>query len=927
MSAGANTLSQNFDESAVSVDASTVIPNSNSLSVAYQEALETVNNSSGGQVNLQNLNTTQTVQIPPISLYSDVQHNRQVNNALVQPGEALYPCSESASVEYGIEPIQPYIVAASNESFQENVYQSGLTPYLLAQPSDAGQPIFLFSPTLNTNQNEKDIDSWSQMIPVTPIQMHPGSSVLGNSQIPSSVTPVAIMQAQGNVISGWVSTQHVVASNQMPLAASENVQNITNVAPVSTEQNFLQDKPTPANLFSEKENEVTCQHTSKPDDKSFVKPNFVPINLVQSDNDTVKTLDQDVKLPGGIDHNKQFSRDRLGAIIDSPFMVPVFTPSLVGNVSKDTNTSNSMEIASTSMLSQINSKSIFTFPPAGHSWMAAMQMSGPSKNDLKRKTDKKNASEKISSESSESHGKNKPASNDQDQVSALCKRHDGSLGSCSSIGNIPENLMQNELLIKGLSSMSSLPVLNLPSAGWANDSTQSFSSQQLSTQPTQTTNSLSNYSTEVDSFVTVFSSASFDSEASEQPLIQVPVKKKRKVVNTDIGSTKPKTTQKQIRFHNFTPSDFANGEVNVSQYKKPSEYVSSSTINMSEVRFLKRNRKSTKHVTASQTVSTEASADKAPNKEALNRIDTDYKLSDVSATVAEFDQSFSGLAVSKENTIAKSSTPNVVSMLPLKTPSILKTASPKFKIMVPSTAEVATSLSTPLPLNTPLFVHSGALLTPSNKLNSAFLYRVSPEQLSSQDKTSLATPQFFNFSNTKFPYFFACDGHEQQQKSSESSDSPNDTTDADPINRSHMTLNLSQKTGTDDSLQTPSKIPVVTPSAMLPNIKVTPDMPPAFLFPSEKQFDDTNRDTSADKQPGLLSSLESAQVGGELAPSDGDRVQSETAVFMSLACKKDSEESALPSIVVNAPVSRNDESSVTMVSQSVLNSTVSKSFF
>ena len=759
----------------------------------------------------------------------------------------LQPIQPDVSIHAGTEPApfvpthqdQPsYYIASTTDQHELGSYHSGLTPLFLAQAPDPDAPqgnppqsYFLFSPS-TVNEGAKDGENWTQLMPLTPLQMLPASYVQNNegfvvpnsdanveatavnseapdgnpTYLPSNLTPVAIMQSDANIFPRWISAQTHYVSNQfdkIPAVDSSTEANKTQFQDgrqsVAVELPTCE-APTSQVIFSQQLGTTTAmsslQRSQNSEESSLTQTDVVPTSAA----------DQPAPQGAAIsDRNQRFSRDRLGATIESPCIVSLVNPPVVA---KPPEVNDKVD-------KQVEEKQdggaqggVFEFPPTHVSRrLAALRMQGQPITSTGMQgqpiTSTGMQGQPITSTGMQGQPITSSAGGKQHTSTSLASKqaHVNASPSKSlkgSLGSISEEFLQNQdSMIEDLSEITSLPILNLPSAGWSNDNITIKSSDPQVARTTAQENP----------------PGSSDAEPTvvrDVKMQQAPVRKKRKA---DISSNVKTGPQKQIRFHIFTPSDFANGQVNVSQFRKPSVFASN-IVDPDGGAAVKRSKKISKKNQETTEVD-KLCENKAEQEAKLGQTPADSEVAQVSSK--SDDIATSSLQI--QATSASMPTP------PLLTPALLKNLPSNIKVMLPPDS------STSVPLNTPVFLHSGALMTPSGKLNSAaFFCRVSPGQSLSSERSS--TPQFFNFMpSAGYPLFLTpADSVETKPKSSKSSESSDDSP-VIPLKRSHMTLNLSNKTpSSDDTLQTPSKILVVTPSAMLNSNKLTPDGPPLFSF-------------------------------------------------------------------------------------------------
>ena len=810
------------------------------------------------------------------------------------------------------------------------------------------QPLFLFSPApTNSTKDKKEIDNRAQMVPLTPIQVLPASYVqsglqnngdneiqywfangdqmvqgagesnlICNAEFKSapgityhvanvvdnnvmfsqndqpqsyfpSITPVAIMQPHGDVLSGWISTQPFQpsqptienkANSAVSIASTAEAQqtgelDISKNSASEDQPNVVMANSSGNRLPSFSASFISQLNNSGPKNTTVSQLAVAPIEKLDDKSQQISDQPSDPGEGASIaNRNSRFSRDRLGATIESPFLVSVITPVAhmpatneeANSVEKEDKNKSKSEQPETTLA---NESSIFRFPPTHISRrLAALRMQGIT---INTGPEANTTSAPVYVDSSSDSSKIQDGtSNESDLVSSKS----GSLSSCGSVGHLPEEFL------KGFSDVKSLPVLSIPSAGWSNDNISirrgSISDAQLGQFVPSSTQQQLAASASVSAVCTSTSSGE-----QPQPLMPAPVKKKRKLA----GDTSNYKTgqQRPFRFHIFTPSDFANGQVNVSQFRKPSVYAAKTNLGSpSAKRGRKVSKKSTTDLPILETVELEDEKEqpggfqeKTSPKAVLNESKCETNAPASASTAMTIDAS-----------VTTTSVP--VTMPPLKTPAELKNFSPQFTVCVPASDSTTVSSAVPMQLNTPVLLHSGALMTPGN-----FFYSLPSAK--SSDKPS--TPQIFNFMpSTKFPFYVSpsepVNANKKSNSSESSDDAPTSTADTQQMKRSRMTLNLASRTSPDDTLQTPSKILVVTPSGAAANVKLTPDVPTFGFQPIDKTFPNEKSNASAcdpdAKEKGTGNSCDF-----NTAPENLDNKTASTAAKKQL----------LPSIVVSMP--------------------------
>ena len=194
-------------------------------------------------------------------------------------------------------------------------------------------------------------------------------------------------------------------------------------------------------------------------------------------------------------------------------------------------------------------------------------------------------------------------------------------------------------------------------------------------------------------------------------------------------------------------------------------------------------------------------------------------------------------------------------------------------------------------LNTPVFVPTSVVL---GKMNAGLLRRGSVP-----DKGTASTPQYFTFmpSNTGLssPMFFA--PIHPKTKAFDSADDLNEKSKPSPLKRGNINLNLSSKSLSEDGLQTPSKIPVVTPSAIIGG--GTAEAPQMF------SFQDIRVCSTPEKNKHTSSNAESARQSSE-RQNNGSRDDSN---------KSEAKKFRLPSLVVDPPSDSENSSDTSRLSK------------
>ena len=493
---------------------------------------------------------------------------------------------------------------------------------------------------------------------------------------------------------------------------------------------------------------------------------------------------------------KRFSRDRLVASVDSPGiflppmtpLTPALTPTLLAGIGAAANPENLSAKAEENPPEEQSEKSVFQFPPSHVSRrIAALRVEGApidSADSTKAAAASTVCEEKRGDAVSE--GNDSEASKSAEVSSqATSKAVDERLESGSNMKqalllSIPPSCWTTEASdvkpntdqLKNLSGTLTTPT-NEPSPSNLTTPTHQLNTPNKGlntpTQPLNTPTQPLNTPTDVISPVPLsFLSSSDEKPTPVKPLMPVPSGKKRK---TDTDSENADLPQKQTRYGSLG-SDFEQNQENVSPSAERDE---------------------------SELSSGSVSIKKFGTNEDVDAFNEKTKIEDTNSN-------FSAL---------KSSIPDTDCSL-VSTQIPIKVTPPVFS--APSTEAVNAA-----PINTPVFVPSNAILRRS----------------SGADRPSSSTPPFFTFipgsAGLPTPMFLApVEQFDSKPKQGKEKPSENVGTDgqggSSPMKRIPSSLSLCGKYLTDDGLQTPSKIPVVTPSVVL-SAGISSDAQQVFCFP------------------------------------------------------------------------------------------------
>ncbi|CAK8675308.1 unnamed protein product [Clavelina lepadiformis] len=500
--------------------------------------------------------------------------------------------------------------------------------------------------------------------------------------------------------------------------------------------------------------------------------------------------------------------------------------------------------------------------------------------------DQSNTADKSQKETTQSRGSS---------ISGL-KSLPGSLGSAGSLGYIPETFMNPDShLLIAWPNEKSLPVLSLPSGSWCDDTvtndankcegqadqhlktptqvlntpthqltpsvsqlqtpTHSLNTPQSVSTPTQTLNTPTHQlntptqplNTPTDVTSPTHSTVMHVTPEDGSPvkvLLPAPAGKKRRVdaEGADVTVDK-KSNEKPIRFHIFTPKDFEGGEVNVSAFRKPSEFAAG-TNNVGDTCTPKRRRKRKQPYpqtnNSNQTIEIQDQdtdkSDHSADEESIVKEDANelhlVQSADNQSNLFQSSKSTIEIASNSESLVPISGS---VQFPPLRTPAVLQHITPVFvQTSVPEDMSQTSCQSQPL--TTPVFLHSGTLVTPSNRLNS-ILCKASPVQPGTSGRSSSSTPQFFTFmpasSFGTSTMFFTPDSSGKSSAKVKSNDAPEDgeslKTKFNSNKKSQLTRSVAHS-AKDDALQMSSNIQVTSPVSAGNTAGATSDSSQVFSF-------------------------------------------------------------------------------------------------
>ena len=712
-------------------------------------------------------------------------------------------------------------------------------------------------------------------------------SFQGNQQqayFQPALTPLAVMQPQGNAFfSGWLAHPSVPvqpAAQVEHKGSSQQYANATNQQkPYNDEMNeqgqyFKSEKmPLPAlsqwassapsqtypnqwvdQSMDQKKAFVqqasTEQLTSQPnsnanasavDTKASLRSQMPPLAPIQNveakpvqklpnvesfsssaDNIDSAADGESVKPAAISDRSKRFSRDRLVANIDSPgIFIPPLTPSLTpiiagmhaasGVRSSNASGIKAEDLSTSTAANQASEDSVFRFPPA---YASSSKAEGSNQNEGTEKDLDKDSSQAAvpNSETSENKGHSSPSQPSGYMSTAAEHGDTGILVSLSNVKPVPvlslptfadENSdakpktseSQSDQQLQTPTAVLNTPTHQLnPSLSQLSTPTHQLHTpnQALNTptQPLNTPTQPLHTPTQVTSPLSSSVLAPSYVHSPLQPLMPAPTGKKRKAENDDGDRTPKQLRSADSENESQTP------------FRKPTENLAND-----ESLPRRKQRQSSNHPPSETIEIPDDDDDKPPM--------TSSKNSDVTSKTN----------ASCSESIVQSQTSSATKF------SLLKRVPLVFSL-VSSDNQPPTS-SNPTQLNTPVLAPSSAMLAASGKINPALLRRGS-----ASEKSSSSTPQFFTFmpsAGYSSPMFFAhidpMDPKFKQTKGKAvegNSDDSSEKVKCSPMKRA-MTLNLSSKSLSEDGLQTPSKIPVVTPSAIL-SAGVSADVPQMFNF-------------------------------------------------------------------------------------------------
>ena len=713
---------------------------------------------------------------------------------------------------------------------QQAYFQSALTPLAVMQP-----------------QGNNFFSGWLATHPPIPVQQQPTSLPI-DEKGPPYVTAVSSSQHYENN-ANQVATDLLAKNEQRyhkeKLPALTQWASNHNPAYCSNQQTSNQwlneqkkpfvDHTSPQQVATESQSVVSTTNVSSIDaNASLVSlmPPLGPIQTSKADSanagseklPAVQTFSPSVKndlqsestspkRAAGIEsRSKRFSRDRLVASIDSPGLLPpmtpltpALTPSILAsiNASAIANTENSVsktESESTSAAGegdQPSESSVFRFPPTHISRrMAALRFQGPTTDTA---GDENGDKDQEKNAGTNDVVQSRSVGNQKAMTTQSTCTNINALGYVSApVLSLPATFLSSEAADSKTKTSESntdqhlkSPMLNTPTHHLTQLSTPTHllnTPNQLPETPTQPLNTPTQpLSTPTQPLNTPTQSLSTPSSASSstaltihdehspvKALLPVPVGKKRKAENDGNNENR---TPKQIRFHSQT-TDTAEPKISKTSdakdiHQKPDAgvvIIDDNSDNEENKTFVK--------------VSSSVSA---------NKFSTSESTLTIPATL------------SSVNSPSKKKVPPIITHHSASSDNVPTT---------PSTQ-----------LNTPVFIPS--MLTPGGKLTPL-------RRGSGSDKNSASTPQFFTFlpsAGFPAPMFFApMDQIDPKYKSpkGKASDNASDAADkvkSSPAKRGPLPLSLSSKLLADDGLQTPSKIPIVTPSA-----GAAADATPVFSF-------------------------------------------------------------------------------------------------
>ena len=488
--------------------------------------------------------------------------------------------------------------------------------------------------------------------------------------------------------------------------------------------------------------------------------------------------------------SKRFSRDRLGANIDSPgIILPPMTPltpvAYIPGLRSSSSNIKAENLSVSTSNDQPTEDSVFRFPPTyigPHA--AALRVQ-----DLSNSNDPKQDLVVTSGEKLEESGKvTENASNATSSSTSSVSGDTGIMVSLSNVKPVPvlslptfpdessdskpkTSESQSDQQLQTPTAVLNTPTHQLTPSHLSTPTHQLHTPNQALNTPTQPLNT----PTQPLSTPTQVTSPSSDDQSPLKPLMPAPSGKKRRADSVDIEKSpkqsRPESSIKTVR--------------EISQFRKPVDAKPSGSSTSAELRQKASERP------------------KPPSPvETIEVVDDDDSDRD------------KALATSNESTTISSNT----SQSSASTKSaMVKRIPPIFSLPSGPDGHPLTP-SSQTQLNTPVLVPSGVF---AGKMNTGLLRRGS-----GSDRGVASTPQFFTFmppsSGFSSPMFFAhldqIDPKFKQAKGKPSDNCSDDSSEkhkSSPQKRVGMTLNLSSKSLVEDGLQTPSKIPVVTPSAII----------------------------------------------------------------------------------------------------------------
>lgn len=580
------------------------------------------------------------------------------------------------------------------------------------------------------------------------------------TEVPESQTLPSVNQwAQANQNQNFAAVSQLANQWISPQTTSED----TSVTHASTS---IQNLPSNVNISKNLESQMTS--LSSVDKMPAAKFKEVT-NQSLPEVHTFSTALKDGKAPESTEPKaasvsnrlKRFSRDRLVASVDSPsiFLPPMtpLTPSLTPNMLAGINAAGNSEALNvkpdeSSANETAPENSVFRFPPSHVSRrMAALRVEGVP-------MDQAEATQAASASSSD----DKEETTSESNIQEVLKPPTTSSQLSSNSSNSSEPITNSATLgFTGQSPQASnikhVPTLSIPSSCWGPESSDKLSTSRVDQLNTPTPSSQSSPS----------------HLTTPTPQLHTP----NQSLNTP---NQPLNTPTQPL---NTPTDVIS--------PAPSNYLETSDEKISPVKPLMPPPAGKKRKTEDED---EDSDQKRPRF--VPQFDERENDSDETKTSSK-ESATSSPMISKSLSL-----PDGDSSSSIKQPSV--------KVIPPVFSLPSSETTNPGQINTPLFVPSSAIL----------------RRASAADRSSSSTPPFFTFvpgSGFSTPMFLApidqFDSKSKQLKGKSSEGNSSDNQGGKPINtpmkRIPSSLSLGGKHLADGGLQTPSKIPVVTPSLVL----------------------------------------------------------------------------------------------------------------